>query len=239
VKIVRLQLGAMGTNCYLLEDSGEVAIIDPGFEPERILKELARLTSNEPRHLHHQDTKTPRTKNEDAPGEGAATPRAKYIINTHGHIDHMGANDQVKQATGAKLLIGRNDAEQLTDTQKNLSMFLEGPVLSPEADQLLKEGDTVTVGKVILKVVETPGHTEGGICLIGEGFAFTGDTLFFDSIGRTDFPGGSERKIFASLRRLLELLPDDTMVYPGHNEPGRMGDAKRINPFLADIDRWA
>jgi glyoxylase-like metal-dependent hydrolase (beta-lactamase superfamily II) len=200
----------MGTNCYLLIDSGEIAVIDPGFEPERLLAKV------------------------DAYGGRKAV---KYIINTHGHVDHMGANAAVQRATGAQILIGRNDAGQLTDSQQNLSVFLGEQAVSPPADRLLKEGDTVEVGATRLKVVETPGHTEGGICLIGDGFAFTGDTLFFQSMGRTDFPGGSERKIMASLKRLTELLPDDTMVYPGHEDVGRMRDCKRVNPFL-DFDNW-
>jgi hydroxyacylglutathione hydrolase len=212
VKIVRLQLGPTETNCYLLEDAGEVAVIDPGFEPDRILKELKNLSLRSP---------TPDSR-----------PPVKYIINTHGHMDHMGANAEIKAATGAPILVGRRDAEQLTDAGKNLSMLFGAEVVSPEPDRLLSEGDIVELGNLKLKVVETPGHTEGGICLIGDGIAFTGDTLFLDSMGRTDFPGGSESRIFASLKRLVELLSDETMIYPGHNEPGRMSDAKRINPFL-------
>jgi len=200
----------MGTNCYLLIDSGEIAVIDPGFEPERVLAELDRHGGRD---------------------------KVKYIINTHGHVDHMGANAEVKQATGARILIGRKDAGQLTDSRQNLSCFLGESAISPPADQLLSEGDLVEVGATRLKVIETPGHTEGGICLIGDGFAFTGDTLFFQSMGRTDFPGGSEKKIMASLKRLVELLPDDTIIYPGHEEPGRMQDCKRLNPFL-DFERW-
>ena len=201
----------MGTNCYLLLDDGEIAVIDPGFEPERILREIKRL--------------------QDSSSSVVRRPSC-IIINTHGHIDHIGANAAIKAATGALILIGRGDAGHLTDSNGNLSAFMGEVVISPPADRLLKEGDLVTVGETTLKVYETPGHTEGGICLVGDGFAFTGDTLFFESMGRTDFPGGSERKIKASLKRLVELLPDDTMIYPGHDEPGLMGDAKRVNPFL-------
>lgn len=207
MKVLRLQLGEMGTNCYLLADGSEVAIIDPGFEPDRILESLYRLSAGGKR----------------------------LIINTHGHIDHIGANAAVKDITGAPILIGRRDAVQLTDARSNLSFFLGQEVVSPEADRLLDEGDIITVGTTELRVIETPGHTEGSICLVGDGFAFTGDTLFFDSVGRTDFPGGSEEKLFASLRRLLAELPDETVIYPGHNEPGRLGDAKLINPFLQGL----
>ena len=157
----------------------------------------------------------------------------KYIINTHGHIDHIGANARLKQLTGAQILIGRQDAEHLLDAGKNLSQFLEQPVTSPPADRLLSEGDRIMVGMTVLKVMDAAGHTVGGICLIGDGFAFTGDTLFYASIGRTDFPGGSEKMIMASLKRLVQTLPDDAMVYPGHEDPGLMREIKRVNPFLS------
>jgi glyoxylase-like metal-dependent hydrolase (beta-lactamase superfamily II) len=212
-KIVRVMVGNMGTNCYLLADNYEIAIIDPGFEPERVLEEIDAIRNAVP---------------------NATIPwSVKYIINTHGHVDHIGANARLKQLTGAQILIGKRDSELLTDTTKNLSQFLEAPVVSPAADRLLSEGDKVTVGGTVMKVLDAPGHTIGGICLIGDGFAFTGDTLFYASIGRTDFPGGSEKMIFASLKRLIHLLPDETMVYPGHEDPGLMREIKRVNPFLS------
>lgn len=212
-KIVRVMVGNMGTNCYLLADASEIAIIDPGFEPERVLQEIEAIRTASP--------------NPTSPWF------VKYIINTHGHIDHIGANARLKQLTGAQILIGRRDAELLTDAGKNLSQLMDQPTVSPAADRLLDEGDVVAVGSTGLKVLNAPGHTVGGICLIGDGFAFTGDTLFYASIGRTDFPGGSEKMIMASLKRLVQMLPDDTMVYPGHEDPGLMRDIKRVNPFLS------
>jgi glyoxylase-like metal-dependent hydrolase (beta-lactamase superfamily II) len=212
-KVVRVMVGNMGTNCYLLADSSEIAIIDPGFEPERVLQEIEAIKAASP--------------NPTSPWV------VKYIINTHGHIDHIGANARLKQLTGARILIGRRDAELLTDVGKNLSQLMDQPTVSPSADRLLDEGDVVVVGSTALKVMNAPGHTVGGICLIGDAFAFTGDTLFYASIGRTDFPGGSEKMIFASLKRLVQMLPDDTMVYPGHEDPGLMRDIKKVNPFLS------
>jgi len=208
-----VMVGNMGTNCYLLADNYEIAIIDPGFEPERVLEEIDAIRNATP--------------NSTIPWS------VKYIINTHGHVDHIGANARLKQLTGAQILIGKRDSELLTDSTKNLSQFLEEPVVSPAADRLLSEGDKVTVGGTVMKVLDAPGHTVGGICLIGDGFAFTGDTLFYASIGRTDFPGGSEKMIFASLKRLIQLLPDEAMVYPGHEDPGLMREIKRVNPFLS------
>jgi glyoxylase-like metal-dependent hydrolase (beta-lactamase superfamily II) len=212
-KIVRVMVGNMGTNCYLLADTPEIAIVDPGFEPDRVLQEIDAIRTANP--------------NPTSPWV------VKYIINTHGHIDHIGANARLKQLTGAQILIGRRDAELLTDAGKNLSQLMDQPTVSPAADRLLDEGDVVAVGGTGLKVINAPGHTVGGICLIGPGFAFTGDTLFYASIGRTDFPGGSEKMIMASLKRLVQMLPDDTMVYPGHEDPGLMRDIKRVNPFLS------
>jgi len=212
-KVVRVMVGNMGTNCYLLADTSEIAIIDPGFEPERVLQEIEAIKTASP---------------------NSVSPWVvKYIINTHGHIDHIGANARLKQLTGAQILIGRRDAELLTDSGGNLSRLMDQPVVSPPADRLLDEGDKVVVGSTSMKVMNAPGHTIGGICLIGDGFAFTGDTLFYASIGRTDFPGGSEKMIIASLKRLVQVLSDDTMVYPGHEDPGLMRDIKKVNPFLS------
>jgi hydroxyacylglutathione hydrolase len=201
--IVRLIVGEMGTNCYFLESNNEIAIIDPGFEPERIYNKVKVLKG-----------------------------KTKYIINTHGHIDHTGANVKLKEYTGAKILVHHRDAELLTQPSKNLAFFLGEPVATCQADVLLHEGEVVEVGEEKLKVVHTPGHTKGSMCLVTNEFAFTGDTLFIDSIGRTDFPDGSERDILGSLRRLKEILTDKMAIYPGHGEPGTFGDAKELNPFL-------
>lgn len=193
----------MATNCYLLESENEIAIIDPGFEPERIYQKLKELKG-----------------------------KAKYLINTHGHIDHIGANYRLKELTKAEILIHHRDAELLTQPEKNLAFFLGGNVDLAKPDKLLYEGDVVAVGEVKMGVVHTPGHTPGSICLVAREFAFTGDTLFLDSIGRTDFPGGSEREILGSLRHLKAILNDEMIIYPGHGEPGTFGDALELNPFL-------
>ncbi len=201
--IIRIMVGEMGTNCYFLESNNEIAIIDPGFEPERIYNKLKQLKG-----------------------------KTKYIINTHGHIDHIGANVKLKEYTGAEILVHHRDAELLTQPSKNLAFFLGEPIAISKADKLLHEGDIVEVGVEKLEVIHTPGHTNGSICLITKTFAFTGDTLFIDSIGRTDFPEGSEREILGSLRRLKGILTDNMAIYPGHGEPGKFSEAKELNPFL-------
>ncbi|MBS4016367.1 MAG: MBL fold metallo-hydrolase [Candidatus Latescibacteria bacterium] len=202
-RVIRVVVGEIGTNCYLLHSQEEIAVIDPGFDGEKILSQVANL-------------------------EGKIT----HIINTHGHIDHIGANQAIKDATGASIYIHKNDADMLRHPAKNLSLLMGNIVQSPKANMLLDEGDIIKVGQVSLKVIHTPGHTQGGICLISDKFAFTGDTLFFDSIGRTDFPGADEEQMYASLKKLKNILTDDMIIYPGHGEWGGFSEIKRINPFL-------
>jgi len=128
--------------------------------------------------------------------------KPKYIINTHYHSDHILANERIKKETGAQILIHEDE--------KNFIDF--------DIDEFLKEGSEINVGGNILKVINTPGHTEGGTCLLGEDFVFTGDTLFKDGYGRTDLAGGSQKDLMESLERLSKLLKPGTMVYPGHGE---------------------
>jgi len=126
----------------------------------------------------------------------------KYIINTHCHFDHTLANEKIRKETGAKILIHRAEKD----------------FIDIEPDQLLNEGDEIKIGAVILKVIHTPGHSPGSICLIGPDFIFTGDTLFKDGYGRTDLPGGSEKDLERSLEKLKKILESGTSVYPGHGE---------------------
>jgi len=158
MEIKRLIVGELNTNCYLTVSNGELAIIDPGGEPGKILEEIKEIK---------------------------AEPR--YIINTHSHPDHTSANQEVKEATGAE-------------------------ILTP------KENQEIKVGESALKVIFTPGHTKDSICLLGEGFIFTGDTLFEDGHGRTDLPGGSEQAMEKSLEKLSKIIKPGTVVYPGHGE---------------------
>ena len=201
--IERLVVGPLAGNCYIMKSGEELAVVDPGGDADLILERIAGLGGT-----------------------------VRYVLNTHGHIDHVAANRPVLEATGAKLLIHELDAPLMSDPDLNLESLIGFPVRLATPDRLLRRDDVVEVGDERLKVIHTPGHTPGGICLLGDGFAFTGDTLFLDSVGRIDLPGGSEPEMRASLLLLQATVPRTTMLYPGHNEPGTMARALLVNPFL-------
>lgn len=200
-----IPVGPMGVNCYIIgcEQTKEGAIIDPGDEGKRIVAKAKELGLN-----------------------------ITSIIITHGHIDHITAVDVVKEATGAKILIHREDAPMLVDGKKNLSHFMGNLKGYSAADVQLKEGDTIKVGNLELKVLHTPGHTPGGICLVVEGMIFSGDTLFEGSVGRSDFPGGSHEQLISSIKTKLMPYPDETKVYTGHGPSTSIGFERSNNPFL-------
>ncbi len=140
----------------------------------------------------------------------------KYIVNTHSHIDHTMGNKEMVRRTGAKVIIHEADAPGLLETPPDiLEMF--GAECPPPADILVSDGQTIEIGSVELRVIHTPGHSPGGMCLYTDGMVFTGDTLFVGSVGRTDFPGCSYQQLEQSIRTKLYTLPGDTIVYPGHN----------------------
>jgi len=202
----RLVLGPLQVNCYILgdEETGEAVVIDPGDEDDRILDILNNNNL-----------------------------RLRYIINTHAHFDHVGVNQLLKEATGADILIHEEDEELLRIAGDQA--FLYGLDITPSRpDRLLKDGDEIGIGRIKLKVIHTPGHSEGGICLLGDGFVFTGDTLFAGSAGRTDFPGGDMERLVRSIRERLALLPDNTRVLPGHGPETTIGEEKENNPFFKE-----
>lgn len=158
----------------------------------------------------------------------------KVVVNTHGHADHILGNGRLVSATGAALAVGAEDAPMLIEAEANLSSWLGCAMTSPPASRLLRHGDLVTVGGASFIVRATPGHTPGGISLVGEGVAFTGDTLFAGGVGRTDLPGGDETALLLSIKRELMTLADDVLVYPGHGDATNIGRERRDNPFLID-----
>ncbi len=207
--IKRFTFGMYLTNCYVVgcEETKEAIVIDPGFDRDREAEEVLKFI--EQNGLH-----------------------AKYIINTHGHADHTAGNGIIKKATGALILIHENDAIMLTTVAKTLSRVFGLRVTSPPADRTLHDGNVIEVGRIKLVVLHTPGHSKGGISLLGDKVVFSGDTLFAGSIGRTDLPGASFKEIMQSIKTKLVTLPDSFKVYPGHGPLTTIGEEKKHNPFL-------
>jgi hydroxyacylglutathione hydrolase len=142
----------------------------------------------------------------------------KYIILTHGHSDHIGVLSELKKKIGAQILIHKDDAEMLSNPEKNLSVFSYNPFSAPVADKLLEDKDKIRTGQIEIEVLHTPGHTEGRI--------------FYGSVGRTDLPGGSNQKLFRSIQDKILDKTDDTVIYPGHGPATTVGEERRNNPFL-------
>jgi len=159
--------------------------------------------------------------------------QVEFIILTHGHGDHIGGVPALrKEFPAAKLVIGIHDKEMLEDPELNMSGMMYVQPLSLTADRYIADGETLQMGELELKFFHTPGHTPGGICILVENAVFSGDTLFEQSIGRTDFPGSSYQAIVKSIREKLFVLPDETAVYPGHMGPTSIGFEKENNPFV-------
>lgn len=205
MEIIKKSLGQMGTNCYLIWDEKtlEAAVIDPGYEDPQIGAIINENKLN-----------------------------VKYILLTHGHFDHLGGVDQIKQLTGARVLIHENDADCLLDPRRNLSVLAGMSMVLEPADGFLKENDTIALGTVVIRVIHTPGHSKGGVCLLAEDQLFAGDTLFNTSIGRTDFADGDLKELLNGIETKLFVLDDATIVSPGHGENTTIGYEKMNNPFL-------
>jgi glyoxylase-like metal-dependent hydrolase (beta-lactamase superfamily II) len=201
----RLPLGIYQANCYILHDekTKETAVIDPGGDFPEIRSFIE-----------------------------ANGLRTKYIIITHGHGDHIGALSELKDYTGAAVCIHREDQEMLGNSQMNFTAQMGCQLVEMSADRLLEDGDVLELGDTRLKVIHTPGHSRGSICIYSEGSLFSGDTLFACSIGRTDLLGGSYDEIIESIKGKLLILPDDTAVYPGHGPSSTILIEKKRNPFL-------
>ncbi len=202
----KLVVGPLASNCYIVgsESNKEGMIIDPGDEAEVILRNV-----------------------KDSGLE------IRSIVLTHGHIDHIGALKEVKEATGAEVAIHADDAQALQENSVSAMFGLSYPTPLPP-DRLLKGGASIDIGDLHFQVLHTPGHSLGCICLLGEGVVFSGDTLFNYGIGRADLPGSNYSQLMNSIHTKLMTLPDNTTVYPGHGPDTTIGTERRGNPFLHD-----
>lgn len=205
MKFKRLPLGIYQANCYIVHDEAvkEAAVIDPGGDFEEIRS-----------YIEANDLKI------------------SYIILTHAHGDHIGALQELKSYSKAVVCIHEGDLDMLKNKRQNLSAEISGFPVEMAADRLLADGDELKLGETVLKVIHTPGHSRGGICIYCEGHLFSGDTLFACSIGRTDLEGGSFEEIIASIKEKLLVLPEATEVYPGHGPSSTILIEKKRNPFL-------
>jgi len=207
MKVEKVLLPAAAENCYIAinEDTNESIIIDPGSAFERI-KSAVESTGTKP----------------------------VAILLTHGHFDHAGEAASTAKEYGIKVYTHEATAEELKNPAINLSGDMFGGSESYSADVFLKDQEEVDLAGLRLKCLFTPGHTPGGCCFYfpNEDIVFTGDTLFSGSVGRTDFPGGSMSQLVESIKSKLMTLSDDTICYPGHNEPTTIGTERIYNPFL-------
>lgn len=206
LRVETLALGAMGTNCYLVmeEDTRELLVIDPGDWPDQAVRKIQELEA-----------------------------RPIGIFLTHGHFDHIGAVKGLKEQYTIPVYALANEVSLLASGQLNLSAMF-GKVTELEPDVQLQDGQELELLGTRMSVLHTPGHTQGGTCFYfpEEGILFSGDTLFCESVGRSDFPTGSMSVLVRSIREKLMILPEDTRVFPGHGEETSIGHEKKYNPFL-------
>lgn len=198
----------MGVCCYIVScpETKKAGVIDPGGDVPQVLAEIER-----------------------------AGLKVQAIIATHAHPDHVCGNREMKEATGADIIMHKAEADFFGKPEVSGYFSMLGLEQSPPADVMVEDGDVITIGNEELKVIHTPGHTPGGMCLLNGKNLITGDTLFVGGLGRTDFMGGSQRELMDSINQRLLILPEDTIVWPGHGYGGSkstIGEEKRSNPFL-------
>jgi len=206
MNIYKFTVGNFAVNNYLVHpvNSSKAILFDAGDETEPILKKIDELGLE-----------------------------LIYLVNTHGHSDHIFGNKIILEHTGAQLLIHELDEPFLSNPQLNLSAFLGAELESPEPDRILQEGDSISLEDLEFKVLHTPGHTPGHISLLSDGHAFVGDVIFQGSIGRTDLPKASGQQLIHTIRTKIYDMPDDTNLYPGHGPNTTVGQEKVSNPFVS------
>lgn len=201
-----LPVGPLQVNCYIVgcPESRAAMVVDPGDEGEKILGRVKSLDL-----------------------------KVALVVNTHGHFDHIGGNKLLVERSGAPLLIHAADQPLLEHAPAHAAAYGLSTTPSPQPDRLLAEGDQVDCGNLQFSVLHVPGHSPGSICLNGHGHIFVGDVLFAGSVGRTDLPGGNHEQLISGIRRKLMILPDETVVHPGHGPDTTIGEEKLYNPFVA------
>ncbi|MDR7856423.1 MBL fold metallo-hydrolase [Tissierella sp.] len=205
MKIIRIPAGIYAANCYIIfsDNIKEGIIVDPGGDADEILS-----------YIRENDIKI------------------KYIILTHGHGDHIGGVAKLKDELKVPVMIHEADRDMLVDGSKNLSSVMAMGSIAIEPDRLIKDGDCIAFGDLEAKIIHTPGHTQGGICIMVEDNIITGDTLFAGSIGRTDLFGGDFDTIIKSIKEKLMNYADDVKIHPGHGGASTIGKERISNPFL-------
>ena len=198
-------VGALETNCYLVycEETRACAVIDPGADPEKIISAIADLEL-----------------------------KPVIVLNTHGHVDHIGGNSDIVGKYRVPLAMHTADTGMLQVSDYIELSLLLGARNSPPPDRLLAEGDEIAVGRLTLRVMHIPGHTAGSVGFVAAGVLFSGDTLFCGGVGRTDLPGGSWKDLEQSIRERILTLPEETIVLPGHGPWTTVGQERDSNPFL-------
>ena len=205
--VKRLQAGVYAANCYIIHtEDGDGLVVDSAGDVDEIVKYL-----------------------EDS------SVKVGAIVLTHGHGDHIGGVLELKELLDVPVMVHSDDEDMVKNSALNLSTSMPMGEVNFKPDILLNDGDDIPLGDRSVKVIHTPGHTKGGICLLVDGILITGDTLFQGSIGRTDLYGGDFDILMKSIVEKLMILPDDTVVYPGHGGPSTIGVERRNNPF---ISRW-
>ncbi len=203
--IERLVTPVLDENCYLVscDKTAKAILVDPGSGSRMISGWL-------------------KERNKDI----------QYIVLTHGHWDHIGAVEELRKELGVIVAVHREDAEMLTNAHRNFSAFVGQDTNITAAEILLEDNQILHVGEMTVKVIHTPGHTPGGICLLTKDGLISGDTLFDGAVGRTDFPGGSMKKLIKGIKEKLLVLDDSLKVFPGHGSSTTIGREKKINPYL-------
>lgn len=198
-------VGPLETNCYLYfcPETRECAVIDPGAAAELIFPLITHLNL-----------------------------KPVIILNTHGHIDHTGANLEIKERYQVPIALHQADLPLLEEGLQLAFGLMLGARPSPRPDRLLADGDEIEIGQTRLQVIHTPGHSPGSVCFYTAGILFSGDTLFCGGVGRTDLPGGSWKDLIQSLRTKVMTCPDETLVLPGHGPRTTIAEEKENNPFL-------